>query len=144
MSLVDSVVTYGDASLLVTGHTPSDCIGLLLSSEGERTAMPSEDGIRIPSVLQHGELIRLPLELVHKVADSLEEYVTDERERRAAYRLRQTVCTDEQGVRGVVTGYRAGTFTGRALQHGNVWESKNPKKIANSLYAYTETLITGE
>jgi hypothetical protein len=106
--------------------------------------MPSEDGIRIPSVLEHGYAIRLPLDLVHKVADSLEEYVTDEQERRMAYRLRRTVCVNEAGVKGVVTGYLAGAFTGRALLNGNAWKSKNPKKIADSLYAYTETLIAGE
>ena len=144
MSLVNSVVSYGDARLLVMGHNPSDCVCFLLSSEGESTVMRSEGVIRIPSVLQHGELIRLPLELVHKVADSLDEYVIGERERRKAYRLRQAVCVNEDGVEGVVTGYLAGAFVGRSLLHGNIWKSKKPEKIADSLHAYTETLISGE
>ena len=144
MSLVNSVVKYGDIALLVMGHNPSDCVCFLLSSEGESVAASVGGGPPLGSVFQHGELIRLPLELVHKVADSLEEYVADERERRAAYRLRQTVCVNEDGVKGVVTGYLAGTFTGKSLKHGNAWKSKNPKKIADSLYAYTETLINGE
>jgi hypothetical protein len=94
--------------------------------------------------LDHGQSIRLPLEAVHKIADSLEEYVTIEKTRRKAHKLKHTVCVNEAGVKGVVTGYLAGAFTGRALLNGNAWKSKNPKKIADSLYAYTETLIAGE
>jgi hypothetical protein len=75
------------------------------------------------------------------VADSLDEYVASERSRRRAYRLRRTVCENEAGVKGVVMSHTAGTFFGRALLNGNAWESKNPNKIADSLYAYTETLI---
>jgi hypothetical protein len=136
MSLVNSVVSYGDARLLVTGENPSDCVCLLLSSE-KRVSMN-----RV--ALCHGEVIRLPLASVHKIADSLEEYTTDERERRRAHKLRRTVCENEAGVKGVVTSYEGGSFFGRALLNGNPWKSKNPKKIADSLYAYTETLIAGE
>lgn len=135
MSLVNSVVSYGSARLLVTGHNPSDCVGLLLSSEGEVSGTKT---------LMHGQAIRAPLNLVCKVADSLEEYVASEQERRMGHRLMRTVCVNELGVKGVVTGRCAGTLTGRALLDGNAWRSKNPKKIANSLYAYAETLITGE
>jgi len=133
MSLVNSVVSYGNAHLLVTGHNPSDCVCLLLSSEGEEC--PDR------TVLHHGRAIRLPLDLVHKIADNLEEYVTIEKARRRAYKLKRTVCVNEDEVKGVVTGCTAGTFTGRALTGGDAWESKNPRMIADSLHAYIEMLI---
>ncbi len=146
MSLVNSVVSYGSARLLVTGHNPSDCVCLLLSSIGESANIGSTSGEGLPLgfPLQHGQAIKLPLRLVHKVADSLEEYVASEQDRRMGHRLMRTVCVNELGVKGVVTGRRAGTFTGRALLDGNRWKSEKPEKIAGSLYAYTETLITGE
>jgi hypothetical protein len=133
MSLVNSVVAYGSAHLLVTGHNPTECVCLLLSSEGEEC--PDR------TVLHHGRAIRLPLEQVHKIADSLEEYATIEKARRRAYKLKRTVCENESGVKGVVTGCSAGTFTGRALTGGDAWESKHPRMIADSLHAYTEILI---
>lgn len=136
MSLVNSVVAYGNARLLVTGHNPTGCVCLLLSSEGE----PS---LHRPA-LCHGESIRLRLEEVHKVAESLEEYVTIERARRRMYSLKRTVCVNEHGISGVVTSCTGGVFAGRALTGGDAWVSKNPRKIADSLYAYTEILINEE
>lgn len=146
MSLVNSVVSYGSARLLVTAHNHSDCVALLLSSEGESTDVGSleEEGVPSGAPLLHGQAIKLPLWLVYKVADSLEEYVASEQNRRMGHKLMRTVCVNELGVKGVVTGRCAGTFTGRALLDGHCWKSENPEKIADSLYAYTETLINGE
>jgi hypothetical protein len=94
--------------------------------------------------LCHGQAIRLALELVYKVADSLEEYVTIEKARRRAVKLKRTVCANEHEIIGIITSCTGGTFTGVALDGGAVWSSKSPRKIADSLFAYTEILINKE
>ncbi len=71
------------------------------------------------------------------VADSVKSFLANEEEKGQRKQMIGAVCSNEDGVVGIVTAYRDHIFYGKTIE-GLPWESKDPTHLATSYRDYTE------